>query len=64
MSYSEYDNDNKLYHFMSKQEEKEFFDEVCYRVVHNTRFYLDNLDSLDVFRVSFINYSYQKKKSI
>jgi hypothetical protein len=53
---SELDYANKLWHFMDKAEEKAYYDEVLERVIHNPRFYLDNLDDLSVFRVSFIEY--------
>lgn len=42
--------------------ERQFYSEVLSRVHQNPRFYLDNLDKLDVFNVSFINYNYKKRR--
>jgi hypothetical protein len=57
--------DNKLWHFMTLEEEHEYFNEVCDRVILNPRFYLDNLDNnqLSVFKVNFINYKTGKFKN-
>ena len=41
--------------------EKQFYNEVLDRVIANPRFYLDNLDKLDVFYVTFL-YSNHKKE--
>ena len=56
MEKSEYDRENKLWLFMTLEEEREFVDEVLSRVRRNPRFYLDNLDKLDVFRTRFVRY--------
>lgn len=55
-----YERDNKLWHFMCYDEEKAYFYEVCDRIIANPRFYLENLDELSVFKVSFINYKNRK----
>lgn len=49
---------------MTLAEEKEYYEETLNRVISNPRFYLDNLDELYVYRVSFINYEYQKPKPL
>lgn len=59
-----YDMENKLWLFMSKDEERAYFNEVCDRIINNPRFYLDNLDDLSVFRCSFISYAPEKKKPL
>ena len=51
-----YDCENKLWLFMDAEEERRYLDEVYMRVIRNPRFYLDNLDKLDVFRTRFIRY--------
>lgn len=58
-----YDIENKLWLFMTRDEEEAYYDEVLTRVVNNSRFYLDNLDELSVFRVSFKKYKPEKMKS-
>ena len=60
MALSEYDLDNKLWHWMTLEEERAYYEEVCQRVINNPRFYLDNLDDLYVFRCSFIGYTAEK----
>lgn len=52
----------EMYPEMTAEEEQEFFDEVCYRVIHNTRWYLDNLDDLWVFEVSWLDYATKRRK--
>lgn len=47
-----------------KKIEKELYFDVLDRVNRNPRFYLDNLDVLPVFYVSFIDYSDKKKKDL
>ena len=42
----------------SIEEEGEIYDELLQDVIDNTRWYLDNLDYLSFFRVSWKNYSY------
>lgn len=37
-------------------EESEFYEEILDRIIHNPRFYLNNLDDLEVFKFSFIYY--------
>jgi hypothetical protein len=59
---SRYDLSNKLYEFMSDTDEHAYFTEVCERVIRNPRFYLDHLDELYVFRVSFIRKRRRLKK--
>ena len=49
---------------LAKELEKEYYYEVLDRVIANPRFYLDNLDKLDVFRVSFLNMNHKKEKLI
>lgn len=61
---SNFDQENKLWLFMDKDDEHKYFDEVCDRIIRNTRFYLDNIQELHTFRVSFINYSSKKSKSL
>jgi hypothetical protein len=58
---SEYDRENYLWHFMTIEEQREYYDEVLTRVINNPRFYLDNLEELDVFKVSFIKYHWTKR---
>jgi len=52
---------NTLLQVMTKEEEHEYYDLVLCAVIENPRKYLDNLETLDVFRVSFINYSSKEK---
>lgn len=47
---------NTLLRVMSKEEELAYYNEVLDRVLANPRYYLDNLDVLDEFRVSFLHY--------
>lgn len=44
----------------SVEEEDEIFEDCLLRVFRNPRFYLDNLDSLREFRVSWIHYRSKK----
>jgi len=61
---SELSYENRLHQFMSKEEEKEYLEEVYERVLRNPRFYLDNLAELDMFRTRFKNYKpYSEYKS-
>lgn len=53
---SEYDLANKLWEFMTYQEEKDYYAEILQRVYLDPRYYLDHLDDLRVFRVSFLYY--------
>lgn len=64
MRKSLYDKANKLWLFMSLEEEKAYYEETLERVIKNPRFYLDNLDELHTFRVSFLNYKPLKKKPL
>lgn len=64
MTATSYDVENKLCKFMNIQEEHEFYNEICDRIIANPRYYLDNLDELSVFRVSFIRYSANKTKAL
>lgn len=45
-------------------EEHKYYDEVLLRVINNPRFYLDNLDKLDVFDVSFLRKTVKKGKGL
>lgn len=42
---------------MSKEQERVYYDNVLEKVINNPRYYLDNLDKIDTFRVSFLDYS-------
>jgi hypothetical protein len=46
---------------MNKEEEREYYEAVLYKVMINPRYYLDNLERFDSFRVSFINYSTKRR---
>lgn len=46
----------------AKRLEKELYYEVLDRVIANPRYYLDNLDNLEVFRVSFLFRNHHKEK--
>lgn len=50
-----------IYPEMTPEEELEFFNEVCFNVIHNTRWYLDNLDDLWVFEVSWNDYAIKRR---
>ena len=39
-----------------KRIERDYFNEVCDRIIANPRFYLDHLDELDEFRVSWVSH--------
>ena len=45
-------NSDYLGDIMTPLEQADYFNTVCYRVIHNTRYYLDNLDRFDTFRMS------------
>jgi hypothetical protein len=47
---------NTLGQVMTKEEEHEYYDLVLCAVIENPRKYLDNLEVLDEFRVSFLHY--------
>jgi hypothetical protein len=51
---------NTLGQVMTLEEEKEYYDLVLCAVIENPRRYLDNLETLDEFRVSFIDYRKSK----
>jgi len=59
---SNLDRENKLWLFMNKEDEREYFNEICDRIIRDPRFYLDNLERLDTFVVSFIHYGKSRKK--
>lgn len=59
---SELDRADKLNEFMTIEEEYAYYNEVLERVINNPRWYLNHLEELSVFKVSFIQYSYKKKK--
>jgi len=48
----------------TKEEEHAYYLEVLRNVYARPRYYLDNLENLSVFRVSFIDYTTKKKKFI
>lgn len=56
------DIESRLWMFMAPEDEKNYYYKVCGQIIHNPRFYLDNLESLHVFTVSFINYNKRKGK--
>lgn len=58
-----YERSANLSDFMTLEEEYNYYNEVLERVIRNPRFYLDNLDELDVFFVSFINYHRKRPKN-
>jgi hypothetical protein len=62
MKASNLDREDKLWLFMSLEDEYNYFYEVCDRIISNPRYYLDNLDELYVFKVSFIHYGPSRKK--
>jgi hypothetical protein len=64
MKASNLDREDKLWFFMDKLEERKFFEEVCDRIIKNPRYYLDNLDELYVFKVSFIHYGVSRKRKL
>ncbi len=47
--------DNASYEIIldTVEEEKQWFNDCCLRVIENPRYYLDNLDSLPTFKVAF-----------
>lgn len=49
---------------MSLEEQKAFYKENLARIINNPRYYLDNLEELDVYLVSFINYQSSDAKSL
>lgn len=53
---------NCLWHFMEYDEEQAYYHEILERVIKNPRFYLDHLDELSVFRVSFLHYYPEEKQ--
>lgn len=61
---SYYDKENDLRWFMTLEEQKNFYKENLERVIKNPRYYLDHLEELDVYLVSFINYQSSDKKSL
>lgn len=46
----------KLRDFMTLEQERIYYAETLARVINNPRFYLDNLDDLDVYYTSIHNY--------
>lgn len=59
--YYEYEKENRLWTFMEKDEEEWYYQETLNRILSNPRWYLDNLDYLINFRVSFIDYHDNRK---
>jgi len=47
---------NCLRDVMTAEQERAFYDNILQRVFCYPRYYLDNLDYLDTFRVSFLEY--------
>jgi hypothetical protein len=47
---------NTLLQVMTKEEERNYYDLVLCSIIEDPRRYLDNLESYDEFRVSFIRY--------
>lgn len=45
---------------ISYEEELEFYDEILERVIKDPRYYLQNLEDLEVFRFSFIEFKKEK----
>jgi hypothetical protein len=64
MARSSYEKENRLWLFMTTEEQREYYNEVLDRVIANPRKYLDNLEYLDVFRVAFINYTSSDNRSL
>lgn len=58
---SDYDRNQWLREFMTLEEEFEYYNETLDRVILNPRFYLDNLEELDVFMVSFHDYNEKRR---
>lgn len=64
-----FDKEERLWFFMTPEEEREFHNEVLERVIRNPRYYLDRINhisgttSLDVYRVSFYNYKPRKLRT-
>ena len=46
---------------MTPEQERVYYDTILEKVIENPRYYLDNLELLDSFRVSFINYSSKRR---
>lgn len=59
-SINDFEGDKELLS-LAKVLEKEYYYNVLDRVIANPRFYLDNLDRLDVFWVSFLNSNHKKE---
>lgn len=53
------DIESRLYKFMTPAEEAAYFHDVCELIINNPRYYLDNLETLNVFRVSWMRYKGQ-----
>lgn len=64
MKLSKYDLENDLGLFMDLDEQREYYNEVLARVIHNPRYYLDNLDNLYAFRVRFLKYPAERVKDM
>ena len=46
---------------MTADQERAYYTQILNKVIDNPRFYLDNLERLDVFRVSFLNYTLKRR---
>ena len=53
---------NCLRDVMEADQEREYYNQVLDRIIDNPRKYLDDLEFMDVFRVSFLNYSEKRRK--
>ena len=56
-------DESKLWMFMTREEEEAYYYETLDRIIANPRLYLDNLEYLKTFRVSFIQYNPRKRTS-
>jgi len=58
--------DNASYEIILEniEEEKDWFNDCCIRIINNPRYYLDNLDKLPTFRVAYSRIFDEKPKDI
>jgi hypothetical protein len=49
---------------MTPEQERAYYDNVLARICCNPRYYLDNLENMDVFRVSFLNYGISRRVKV
>ncbi len=57
----EYDKENRLWLFMTPEQEKKYYLDTLDRIISNPRWYLDHFDELVPFRVSFLDYHDDRK---